>query len=115
MSETLIYELHVKATTPTQLRRPLPRHICRAGLQDSLLAEPGVTAVELLPVQQFDEQDVMRRNPPPAIPSRKYWGYAPVGYFAPHLSTRAADDDHLATNEFRDMVKALHRAGIEVS
>jgi glycogen operon protein len=67
----------------------------------------GITAVELLPVFQFDPQD--------APPGRSnYWGYAPVSFFAPHQAYSSRQDPTGAVDEFRDMVKALHRSGIEV-
>ncbi|MBL8020077.1 MAG: glycogen debranching protein GlgX [Leptospirales bacterium] len=71
------------------------------------LVELGVTEVELLPVQHFDEQDA------PAGKTN-YWGYCPVSFFAPHSGYASSDAPLAAVNEFRDMVKALHRAGIEV-
>ena len=67
----------------------------------------GITAVELLPVFQFDAQDA----PPGQV---NYWGYAPVAFFAPHQAYSARQDALGPVDEFRDMVKALHRAGIEV-
>ena len=67
----------------------------------------GITAVELLPVFQYDPQDA-----PPGLTN--YWGYAPVSFFAPHAGYSAARDPCAVLDEFRDMVKALHRAGIEV-
>jgi glycogen operon protein len=115
MGETVIYELHVKGYTahPTS---GVPCPGTYAGLIDKIpyLHDLGVTAVELLPVQQFDEQEVMRRNPLTGAPLKNYWGYAPVAYFAPHLPYTCSHDARYAVNEFRDMIKALHRAGIEV-
>jgi glycogen operon protein len=80
-----------------------------AGLIEKIpyLQDLGVTAVELLPVFQFDAQDA------PAGLSN-YWGYAPVALFAPHGAYSSRRDPLGALDEFRDMVKALHRAGIEV-
>jgi glycogen operon protein len=66
-----------------------------------------VTAVELLPVFQFDPQDA-----PLGLPN--YWGYSPVSFFAPHAAYSSRTDPLGPVDEFRDMVKALHRAGIEV-
>src|SRR4029450_451226 len=66
----------------------------------------GITAVELLPVHQFDPQDA-----PTGV---NYWGYQPVSFFAPHHGSSSSPDPLGALDEFRDMVKALHRAGIEV-
>ena len=80
-----------------------------AGLIEKIpyLQQLGITAVELLPVFQFDAQDC----PPGKI---NYWGYAPVSFFAPHQAYSSRQDLHGPVDEFRDMVKALHRAGIEI-
>jgi isoamylase len=71
------------------------------------LQQLGITAVELLPVFQFDSYDA-----PPGL--KNYWGYAPVSFFAPHRAYSSRQDAAGPVHEFRDMVKALHRAGIEV-
>ena len=71
------------------------------------LKEIGITAVELLPVFEFDAQDC-----PPGLVN--YWGYAPISFFAPHHAYSSRKDVFGAHDEFRDMVKALHRANIEV-
>ncbi|HEY5892876.1 MAG TPA: glycogen debranching protein GlgX [Chthoniobacterales bacterium] len=109
-SRTIIYEMHVRGFT----RHPsanVPEDKCGtfAGLVEKIpyLRELGITAVELLPVFQFDAQDC-----PPGLVN--YWGYAPVSFFAPHRAYSARQDRLGPVNEFRDMVKALHRAGIEV-
>ena len=71
------------------------------------LQQIGITAVELLPIFQFDPQDC----PPGKV---NYWGYSPVSFFAPHQAYSSRRDPLAVLDEFRDMVKALHRAGIEV-
>jgi glycogen operon protein len=71
------------------------------------LRQLGITAVELMPVFQFDPQD----GPPERV---NYWGYAPVSFFAPHQAYSSCHDPIGCVNEFRDMVRALHRAQIEV-
>ena len=71
------------------------------------LQELGITAVELLPVFQFDAQDAL-----PGLSN--YWGYSPVSFFAPHLAYSTGNDPLVCLDEFRTMVKELHRAGIEV-
>src|SRR5262245_6032479 len=80
-----------------------------AGLVEKILylQQLGVTAVELLPVFQFDPQDCPHGRV-------NYWGYAPVSFFAPHQPYSSRQDILGPVDEFRDMVKALHRAGIEV-
>jgi len=109
-SRTVIYEMHVRGFT----RHP------SSGLKENLrgtyagliqkipyLKQLGVTAVELLPVFQFDPQDF----PPGKV---NYWGYAPVSFFAPHQAYSSRKDRLGPIDEFRDMVKALHREGLEV-
>ncbi|MBN1148628.1 MAG: glycogen debranching protein GlgX [Anaerolineales bacterium] len=109
-SSTVIYELHVAGFTrhPSSGVAPEKRG-AYAGLIEKIpyLKSLGITAVELLPVQQFDEQ-----GPPP--PLKNYWGYNPVAFFAPHSGYASRRDPLAPVDEFRDMVKALHRAGIEV-
>jgi len=109
-ASTLIYELHVGGFTrhPSSGVAPEKRGTY-TGLVEKIpyLQSLGITAVELLPVQQFDEQDA-----PPGLTN--YWGYSPVAFFAPHQGYCSCSDPLGPVNEFRDMVKALHRAGIEV-
>jgi isoamylase len=109
-SRTIVYEMHVRGFT----RHPssgLPEKTrgTFAGLIEKIpyLQRLGITAVELLPVFQFDPQD----SPPGLV---NYWGYAPVSFFAPHQGYSSCRDPLGTVDEFRDVVKALHRAGIEV-
>jgi len=109
-SQTLIYEMHVGGFT----RHPnsgLPPDLrgTYAGLAEKIpyLKSLGVTAVELLPIFHFDPQDA----PTGRV---NYWGYAPVSFFAPHPGYSSRRTPLGSLDEFRDMVKALHRAGIEV-
>ncbi|OAI41360.1 glycogen debranching enzyme [Planctomycetaceae bacterium SCGC AG-212-D15] len=107
---TIIYEMHVAGFTrhPNSGVGEKTRGTY-AGLIEKIpyLQQLGITAVELLPVFQFDAQDC----PPGKV---NYWGYAPVAFFAPHQAYSSRRDPLGPTDEFRDMVKALHRAGIEV-
>ena len=109
-AHSVIYELHVGGFTkhPSSGVEPHKRGTY-AGLTEKIpyLKSLGVTAVELLPVQQFDEQDVRP-------PLKNYWGYNPVNFFAPHRGYGSRHGALGPVNEFRDMVKAFHRAGIEV-
>ena len=109
-SRTVVYEMHVAGFTRSPNSGVGPaRRGTYAGLIEKIpyLKMLGITAVELLPVFQFDAQDC----PPGKV---NYWGYAPVTYFAPHQAYSSRRDPLGAVDEFRDMVKALHRAGIEV-
>jgi glycogen operon protein len=109
-AKTVLYEMHVGGFTrhPSSGLAPARRGTY-AGVIDKIpyLRELGVSAVELLPVFAFDEQDA-----PPGL--RNYWGYSPVSFFAPHSGYSSQVDALGALDEFRDMVKALHRRGIEV-
>jgi isoamylase len=109
-ARTIIYELHVRGFTrhPNSGISEKTRGTY-AGLIEQLpyLQRLGITAVELLPVFHFDALDC----PPGKI---NYWGYAPISFFAPHPAYSSRQDPLGPVDEFRDMVKALHRAGIEV-
>ncbi|HEV3340306.1 MAG TPA: glycogen debranching protein GlgX [Pirellulales bacterium] len=109
-TRTIIYETHVRGFTrhPSSGVAETARGTF-AGLIGKIpyLKRLGVTAVEMLPVFQFDAQDA-----PPGLVN--YWGYAPVSFFAPHQAYSSRQDCLGPVDEFRDMVKALHRAGIEV-
>ncbi len=109
-ARTIIYEMHVRGfTRHPSSGVPVTKRGTFAGLIAKIpyLQQLGITAVELLPVFQFDARDC-----PPGLVN--YWGYAPVSFFAPHAAYCACQDPLGPIDEFRDMVKALHRAGIEV-
>ncbi|MBN1998773.1 glycogen debranching protein GlgX [candidate division KSB1 bacterium] len=109
-SDSVIYEMHVGGFT----RHPgsgidEKKRGTFSGLIEKIpyLKTLGITAVELMPVQQFDEQDA-------PYGMENYWGYSPIAFFAPHRGYCFSTDSAAPVNEFRDMVKALHKAGIEV-
>src|SRR5207245_1912972 len=109
-SRTIIYEMHVRGFTRHPSSGVSGRaRVTYAGVIEKIpyLQQLGITAVELLPVFQFDAQDA----PPGRV---NYWGYAPISFFAPHQGYCCRRDPLAPVDEFRDMVKALHRAGIEV-
>ncbi|MGO9508677.1 MAG: glycogen debranching protein GlgX [Mycobacterium sp.] len=109
-ARTVIYELHVRGLTahPTSgVERTLAGTYAGLVAKIPYLRSLGITAVELMPVQAFDPQDA-----PSGLVN--YWGYSPVSFFAPHPAYAAAGDPLGALDEFRTMVKELHRAGIEV-
>ena len=109
-SRTIIYEMHLRGfTAHPSSGLAAHRRGTYAGLIEKIpyLQQLGITAVELLPVFQFDVQDCPRGKV-------NYWGYAPVSFFAPHRAYSSRQDPTGPVDEFRDMVKALHRVGIEV-
>jgi isoamylase len=109
-TETVIYELHVGGFTRHESSgvKAAVRGTY-AGLIEKIpyLQDLGVTAVELLPVFQFDPQDAPKDRV-------NYWGYQPVSFFAPHHAYSSRKEPLGVLDEFRDMVKEFHRAGIEV-
>jgi isoamylase len=109
-AQTIIYEMHVSGFTKHHTSGvSVEKRGTFAGLIEKIpyLVDLGITAVELLPVFQFDPQD----GPPGLL---NYWGYSPVSFFAPHQGYGSGRHPLATLDEFRDMVKALHRAGIEV-
>lgn len=110
MSETVICELHVKGFSKLNPAVPKALRGSYAGLahpaSTDYLRDLGVTAVQLLPVHQhLDDGFLIERG------LVNYWGYNTLGFFAPEARYAASGDP---VTEFRDMVKALHRAGLEV-
>lgn len=103
LEETIIYEMHVKGFTNSSTSK-VQNSGTYLGIIDKIpyLKELGVTAVELLPIMQFDETEP------------NYWGYSTVGFFAPHHAYCVSTEESNQINEFRDMVKAFHKSGIEV-
>ena len=111
--ETVIYELHVRGFTK---RHPGVREDLRgtyAGLASdeaiAYLLELGVTAVELLPVHHIIDESFLHERG-----LTNYWGYSSIGFLAPHAGYAATGAQGEQIKEFKGMVKALHRAGIEV-
>jgi glycogen operon protein len=112
-SDTVIYEAHVKGLTACHPDVPPNLRGTYAGLAHPAVIEHllalGVTAVELLPVHQFVSE--------PAVSARgltNYWGYNSIGFFAPHSGYSSSGGRGQQVREFKDMVRALHAAGLEV-
>ena len=107
---SIIYELHVKGfTSHPNSGVSEPKRGTFAGLIEKIpyLQQLGITAVELLPIHYFDVDDA-------PVGLQNYWGYSTIGFFAPHNNYSSRSAPLGALDEFRDLVKALHQAGIEV-
>lgn len=105
-SETVIYETHVRGLTVHPSSGVLrPGGFLGVIEKIPYLRELGITAVELLPVQEFDSGDLSRRN---------YWGYNPLSFRAPKESYGSGTAPGCQVHEFKTMVRELHREGIEV-
>ena len=112
-NETVIYEAHVKGMTMTHPDIPVEVRGTYAGLAHpaiiDYLKDLGVTAIELMPVHQFLQDDHLREKG-----LRNYWGYNTFGFLAPHQDYSASQKPGGAVSEFKGMVRAFHDAGIEV-
>ncbi|MEM7573777.1 MAG: glycogen debranching protein GlgX [Bacteroidota bacterium] len=113
MHQTVIYELHVKGMTQLAVDLPEKFRGTYAGLGHPITIQYfkklGVTAVELMPVHHFVQDDFLFQKG-----LRNYWGYNSLGYFAPHADYCSSGTQGEQVQEFKAMVKNLHAAGIEV-
>jgi glycogen operon protein len=114
-SDTVIYETHVRGFT-IHPSSSVAHPGTFAGVTEKIpyLQDLGVTAIELMPVLEFNENESQLLNPMTGEKLKNYWGYNPVAYFAPKQSYSFDGSEWRQTTEFREMVKAFHRAGIEV-
>jgi glycogen operon protein len=111
LSESVIYEMHVRGFTqsPTSGVRHPGSYL---GVIEKIpyLKSLGVTAVELMPIHEFPIHGIYG----PVLEKPNYWGYDPLAFFAPHRGYAVGREPGSQVNEFKQMVKELHRAGIEV-
>jgi glycogen operon protein len=113
MEDTIIYEMHASGFTKSPTSG-VTHPGTFSGIIEKIphLKELGVTAIELLPVFDFDETDILRVVD--GRPLRNFWGYSTMGFFAPQSAYCVSPEGGCHLQEFRDLVKALHRASIEV-
>ena len=113
MHETIIYELHVKGFTALNERIPQADRGTYRGLMHpeviQYLKDLGVTAVELMPVHHFVHDSILQDRG-----LRNYWGYNSLGFLAPHAGYASDSTPGRQVNEFKEMVKAYHAAGLEI-
>lgn len=113
LSDTIIYELHVRGFTMSRSSGvTAPGTYLGVIEKIPYLKELGITAVELLPVTEFDENDNVFSDPVTGKNLKNYWGYNPVSFFA--INSGYAQNPSRAVCEFKTMVRELHKAGIEV-
>jgi isoamylase len=115
LADSIIYEVHVRGFTAHP-----SSGVAHPGTYEGLiekiphLKELGVTAVELMPVTEFDETEVVHVEPATGQRLRNLWGYQPLAFFAPKAAYAASGRDGGEVREFKAMVRAFHEAGIEV-
>jgi len=114
-ADTVIYETHVRGFT-VHPSAAVEQPGTFLGLVEKIpyLQELGITAVELMPVQDFFEYELVRENPLNGERLRNYWGYSTVAFMAPKESYASRHEPGCQLIEFKTMVRALHQAGIEV-
>lgn len=113
LEETIIYELHVKGATERHSRVPPELRGTYAGLAHPAMLDHftslGITSVELLPVHHFvNDHHLIEKG------LTNYWGYNSIAYFAPHAAYASTERPGEQVQEFKQMVRELHEAGIEV-
>lgn len=113
IEDTIVYEMHVRGFTKSPSSK-VKHSGTFEGLIEKIpyLKDLGVTAVELMPIFDFDDTVPLRTVD--GKPLWNFWGYSTMGYFAPHTAFCVSPEDGSHLKEFRDAVKALHKAGIEV-
>ncbi len=112
---SVLYEAHVRGLS-VHPSAGLPHAGTYRGVIESIpyLKELGITSLELLPTQEFDEFENPRSNPRTGERLTNYWGYSTIAFFAPKASYASDPSPSGAVREFKEMVRELHRAGIEV-
>lgn len=115
LSQTIIYELHVRGYTIHPSSNVYHKGTF-LGLTEKIpyLKELGITAVELLPINEFEELDTDRINPITGERLLNFWGYHPINFFSPKASYAHNNSFGMQVREFKEMVKTFHKAGIEV-
>jgi isoamylase len=111
MSESVIYEMHVRGFTKSRTSKTAAPGTYLGVIEKiPYLKSLGVTAVELMPINEFPVKDILGRK----MARPNYWGYDPMAFFSPHRGYAHDKTPGAQVNEFKLMVKELHRAGIEV-
>jgi glycogen operon protein len=115
LEDSIIYELHVRGFT-VHPSSGVAKPGTFAGLAEKIpyLKELGITAVELLPVFEFDEDDCVFSDPHTGKRLRNFWGYNTISFAAPKAGYAFSGPEHGQVIEFREMVRAFHAAGIEI-
>lgn len=115
LRQSVIYETHLKGFTAHK-----SSHVKHPGTYKGLiekipyLKELGITSVELLPIQEFDEWENTNVNPKTGERLKNYWGYSTISFFAPKIAYSSDKSPGGAVREFKEMVRELHKNGIEV-
>ncbi len=115
MSESVIYEAHLKGYTASQTSEVSAPGTYKGFVEKiPYLKKLGITSVELMPVFEFDEHETGAINPKTGETLSNYWGYSTIGFFAPKTTYAFDRTPGASVREFKTLVRELHKAGIEV-
>jgi len=115
LKDSIIYEMHVRGFTQHSSSSVENPGTFRGIIEKiPYLKQLGITAVELMPINEFDENECMFSNPLNGEKLKNYWGYSTISFFAPNASYAASANESSQVTEFKELVKALHKKGIEV-
>jgi len=112
---SVLYEAHVRGLSVHPSSKVAHPGTYR-GIIESIpyLKDLGITSLELLPINEFDENENSRINPRTGEPLRNYWGYSTIAFFAPKATYSSDRSGSGAVREFKEMVRELHKAGMEI-
>ena len=115
LQQSVIYETHVRGFTQHPNSGVKLRGTYR-GFTEKIpyLKDLGITSVEFLPLQEFDENENVNINPDTGERLKNYWGYSTVAFFAPKMSYASDTTPGACVNEFKEMVREMHKNGLEV-
>jgi glycogen operon protein len=112
---SVLYEAHVRGLTVHPSSGVAHPGTFRGVIEAiPYLRDLGITSLELLPINEFDEYENSRSNPRTGEPLRNYWGYSTIAFFAPKATFSSDREGAGAVLEFKEMVRELHKAGIEL-
>lgn len=115
LENSIIYEMHIRGYTCHESSGVEHPGTYRGVIEKiPYLKKLGITAVQLLPVAEFNELENTRLNPETGEQLKNFWGYSPLAFFAPKAAYAVNGRDGNQVREFKELVKALHTAGIEV-
>lgn len=115
MKDLILYEMHVRGfTCHPSSRTKHPGTFLGVIEKIPYLKELGINAVELLPVHEFNESELLIKNPKTGQLLKNFWGYSTINFFTPMKRYATSSEWGASIEEFKQMVKALHKAGIEV-
>ncbi|HVJ81494.1 MAG TPA: glycogen debranching protein GlgX [Planctomycetia bacterium] len=115
LQESVIYEVHLRGMTAHPSSGAADPGTYRGFIERlPYLRDLGVTAIELLPIHEFDRREFARLNPLTEEPLVNYWGYSTIGFFAPNGAYAASSAAGGSVEEFRTLTREAHRHGLEV-